>query len=322
MTVLVVLDLAQDGLPTPSAAGLLGAASTLGEAVALVVAAPGRGNAAAEAAASLGAARVLVAEDARVGVQLSAPVVDAVQAAAERVGPEAVVFSHSVEGREGAARYAARTRSALIVDAVGLRRDAEGIVADHSVFGGTYESVSAATFAAPVVTLREGAVEARAEARPAVIEPLEVTPSAVPAATITGFEAAEASTGRPELKAASVVVSGGRGVGSAENFSLVESLADALGGAVGASRAAVDDGFISAAHQVGQTGVSVSPQLYVALGISGALQHRTGMQTSRFIVAVDKDEDAPIFDIADFGVVGDLFEVVPAVVAALEARKK
>ncbi|MER7797118.1 electron transfer flavoprotein subunit alpha/FixB family protein [Microbacterium sp. NPDC096154] len=321
MTVLAVLDVTPDGALASSAAGLLGAASEIGAPVALVVTAPGQGDAAAEAAAALGATKVLVAETAALATQVTAPVVDAVTAAVAHTDPEAVLFSHSIEGRDAAGRYAARSRSALLVDAVGVAKDDEGVIAHHSVFGGAFTSTSAATFGRPVITVREGAVDTRAGASDPVVEPLVASPSGAAAATVTAIEPAVVETSRPELKGAARVVAGGRGLGSQEQFALVEQLADALGAAVGASRAAVDAGYVPYAHQVGQTGVSVSPQLYVALGISGAIQHRAGMQTAKTIVAINKDADAPIFDVADFGVVGDLFTVVPALIDTLNRRK-
>lgn len=320
--ILVLIETTPDGAVASSAAGLLGAAAAVGDPVALVVTAPGSGDAAAQVAASLGAGRVLVAEPDTATSQLTVPVVDALAAAVAREQPDAVLIANSIEGRDAAGRLSARLRLAVAADAVGVSRDEQGVIAQHSVYGGAYTSESAATFGTLVVTVRQGAVDARAEAAASpVIERLEVAASGAAAASVDGYEPAVAASARPELRGAPKVVSGGRGLGSAEKFALVEQLADALGAAVGASRAAVDAGYVPYSAQVGQTGVSVAPQLYVALGISGAIQHRAGMQTAKTIVAINKDADAPIFSIADFGVVGDVFTVVPQLIAALEQRK-
>lgn len=313
---LVLLDVLPGGGLSASAAGLLAAAERVGEPVALIV---GPADAAAEAAA-LGAVRVLTADADPEALTL--PAVDALAAAVARERPDLVLAANSVESRDAVARLAARLRLPLAADIVGVVRDDLGVVAQHSAFGGAFTVEGAPTFGPLVATLRPGAVTDRLAAQPLVVERLEVVASGIRSARIESFSETAAPSSRPELRGARTVVAGGRGVGSREDFALVEQLADVLGAAVGASRAAVDAGYVPAAAQVGQTGVTVSPRLYIALGISGAIQHRAGMQTATTIVAIDKDPEAPIFAIADFGIVGDLFTVVPHLIRALEAHKK
>lgn len=320
--ILVVVDSTMTGQPAASTAELLGAAAEVGTPVALFVTAEDSATVDADLThrlGELGADRVLLA---RVpGDQLTIPTVDALVAADELCAPAAILLPHSLRGRDLAARFAVRTRRALATDAVGVSRDEEGILAQHSIYGGSYRVNSAATFGIPVITVRQGSVDSRAAAAAGALEHLPVPLSGRRAAQIVGTEPVEAVSERPGLLGAKKVVSGGRGLGSAEGFSLVNDLADSMGAAVGASRAAVDAGYVLPSAQVGQTGVSVSPDLYIALGVSGAIQHLAGMQTSKTIVAINRDAEAPIFDIADFGVVGDVFQVVPQLIEEINGRK-
>lgn len=319
-TVIVLLEVLPDGALAATSSGLLTAAARAGEPVALIAAPSDARAAAAAAAAELGAVRVLTADvDTE---RLTVPLVDALAAAVDRERPDLVLASHAVEARDALARLSARLRLPLATDVVGIARDELGVVVQHSALGGAFTVEGAPTFGTLLATLRPGAVEGDLAAQPLVEQSLEVVASGVPSARIESFRQTAAPSSRPELRGATAVVSGGRGVGSREDFALVERLADVLGAAVGASRAAVDAGYVPASAQVGQTGVSVSPRLYIALGISGAIQHRAGMQTAGTIVAVDKNPEAPIFEIADFGIVGDLFTVVPQLISALEAHKK
>lgn len=319
---LAFIETSASGEVRNTAAMLIAAASQLGTPVAVVVAAPGNGEALTTQLGALGAAQVYVAETDQAGGLLVAPQVAALEAASAALHPSAIVLAHSIDGREIAGRLAVRLHTGLLVDVVEVRADGDVVIATHSVFGGAFTVEATVPGSGPaIVTVRQGAIEARIDAATPTLttEPVTVDPTS--AAAIDAFHDAAVATDRPELRGATRVVSGGRGLGSQANFALVEQLADALGAAVGASRAAVDAGYVPQTSQVGQTGITVSPQLYVALGISGAIQHRAGMQTAKTIVAINKDAEAPIFDIADFGIVGDVFTVVPQLIEALGKRE-
>jgi electron transfer flavoprotein alpha subunit len=292
---------------------LLTAARTLGEPAAVVVGGPGTAAKLADGLREYGAEKIYVAESD--STDFLSPQVGVLAALVERVDPAAVLIATSADGKEVAGRLAVRTGSGWLNDVVAL--GADGVT--HSIFGGAWTTQAKSNTAHPVITVRPGSVEPVAAAGAGAEEAVEV-PAAGRSATVVSRE--PVTTGeRPDLGEASVVVSGGRGIGSAEQFAVVEALADSLGAAVGASRAAVDSGYYPHQFQVGQTGKTVSPQLYIALGISGAIQHRAGMQTSKTIIAVNKDADAPIFEIADFGVVGDLFSVVPQLQEEITRRR-
>ena len=315
--VLVLVDHA-NGTVRKTTAELLTIARRLGEPSAVFV---GDGfDAAKETLAKYGAQKVYRVENPDVTDYLVAPQAELLAQLVEKTSPAAVLIPSNSAGKEVAARLAIKTESGVITDAVDVQPgDGGGVRTTQSVFAGSYTVTSSVTKGTPIVTVKPNS--ATPEEAPGAVadEVFEVSVSdAAKGAKVTESKPKEA-TGRPELTEAAIVVSGGRGTGG--DFSPVEAFADSLGAAVGASRAAVDAGWYPHTSQVGQTGKQVSPQLYVACGISGAIQHRAGMQTSKTIVAVNKDEEAPIFELVDFGVVGDLFQVLPQATEAVQAAK-
>jgi len=289
----------------------------LGEPSAVVVEAPGAAASLVEKLGEYGAAKVYVAESDDAKGYLVTPKVAVLEKLVREKSPAAVLIPSTQEGKEVAARLAVRLDNGVLIDVVALAADG---TATQVAFAGSTIVKSKVSRGIPLVTVRPSSVTPTPAPAAAAVESVDVALADSDRLAQVTDRVTESKGARPELTEASIVVSGGRGVGSADNFKLVEELADLLGAAVGASRAATDSGFYPHQFQIGQTGKTVSPQLYVALGISGAIQHRAGMQTSKTIVAVNKDNEAPIFELADFGIVGDLFKVVPQ--AAEEIRKR
>jgi len=313
--VLVLIDHVDGAVRKPTNE-LLTIARRLGEPSAVFIGPADQAAGAVETVKKYGAEKVYVVDDAEIKGYLVAPKAEVLAQLVEKTSPAAVLIVSGGEGKEIGARLAVKTSSGLITDAVDVT--AEGVTT-QSVFAGNYSVTSKVTKGTPIIAIKPNSASPEETAGAGTVEEFAATISdGAKTAQIVAAQPRQ-STGRPDLTEAAIVVSGGRGTGG--DFAPVEKLADALGAAVGASRAAVDSGWMPHTFQVGQTGKTVSPQLYVANGISGAIQHRAGMQTSKTIVAVNKDEEAPIFELVDFGVVGDLHAVLPALADAVEARK-
>ena len=311
--VLVLID-APEGKVTKPSLELLTIARRIGEPSAVVF-----GSEVPSQLAEYGAEKVYQLGDAVYGEYLVAPKAEALTQLVADKSPAAVLVPATTEGKEIGARVALATESGLITDAVDVSVSGDTITTTQSVFAGNFTVDAKVTQGAPVIAVKPNSTSPEAASAAGTVEAVSVdVTDAGKGAKITSSKPKEAS-GRPELTEAAIVVSGGRGTGG--DFSEVEALADSLGAAVGASRAAVDSGWYPHSFQVGQTGKVVSPQLYVANGISGAIQHRAGMQTSKTIIAVNKDEEAPIFELVDFGVVGDLKAVLPQATEAAKQRK-
>ena len=313
----VVLVESAEGAVKKSTLELLTAARALGTPIAVWVG-PGCSDDAVATLAEYGAQTVAVFGDAKFVASPVAPKVDALAHAMREHDASAVLVAATADGKEVAGRLAIRTGSGVLTDVVDVQADG---VCTQEIFGGgviVHAKVSTGT---PIIAMRPNSLEPVAQPVSANKVDVDVELSATSAAATIVSSTASGASARPDLAEASVVVSGGRGVGSAENFSVIEGLADALGGAVGASRAATDAGWYPHEYQVGQTGKTVAPQVYIAAGISGAIQHRAGMQTSKTIIAINKDPEAPIFELADLGIVGDLHAVVPQLVEEISKRK-
>lgn len=314
-TVLILADFSGDHA-TKTTAELATAAARIGSVSAVVLAPAGKGAALAATVNQGPISNVIVIESNDFASHGVAAVADALASVVKDKAPAALLIASHAFGKEVAARVAVLTESGIITDAVDVAADA---TATQLVFGGSTTVHSQVSQGTPIITVRPNSIDADLSAANPAIENATAAISDIAKKATVASSQPPVKGGRPELTEANIVVSGGRGTDG--NFSAVEAFADLLGAAVGASRAATDAGWYPHSHQVGQTGKTVSPQLYVACGISGAIQHRAGMQTSKTIVVVNKDPEAPLFDIADFGVIGDLFNVLPQATAAVAAKK-
>ena len=313
--VLVLVDHV-DGTVSKPTLELLALAKRLGEPSAVFIGGSDQASGATERLKKFGAEKIYVVDDAEIKGYLVAPKAEVLQQLVEKTSPAAVLLVSGGEGKEIAGRLAIKIDSGLITDAVDISDSGE---TTQSVFAGSYTVTAKVTKGTPIICVKPNSAPPEETDGAGTVEEFSATISdSAKKAQIVASEPRK-STGRPELTEAAIVVSGGRGTGG--NFEPIEGLADSLGAAVGASRAAVDSGWIPHTFQIGQTGKTVSPQLYIAAGISGAIQHRAGMQTSKTIVAVNKDEEAPIFELVDFGIVGDLTTVLPAATEKITERK-
>lgn len=326
MSELLILIDHSDGQPRKISLQLLSAAravaTELGAEISAVWLGPGADGAAATLGAH-GAVRIHHWDSTDAKGFVTLPQVEALEQLVTSVSPVGLLFASSNHVKDVAARLAVRVGGGVITDATGLAVESGVLIATKEVFGGdviTTSRVSDGALSLVGIAPNAFPVEETGGVA-ATVAPFEVSLSDDARSAPVTEVVLQANADRPDIAEAAIVVSGGRGLGDASGFTLLEQLADLLGAGVGASRAATDAGWYPHRNQIGQTGRTVSPSLYLGTGISGAIQHRAGMQTAQFVVAVNKDPEAPIFQIADFGVVGDLHQVVPKLIEALEARR-